>query len=67
VSERTIDFSRYRVAEAIYDLWEAGENVEDIAEEFFPGPGDRPLAIWLIELVIAAHDRKGKYEPKVSA
>ncbi|MDP9223590.1 MAG: hypothetical protein M3P18_06985 [Actinomycetota bacterium] len=65
MSERTIDYSRYRVAAAIAELYAAGETVEDIADNYFGSTYDntdlRPLSTWVVELIVAARDCWGKY------
>jgi len=57
-----IDYSRYRVAETIAELYAAGDPPSLIARGYF---GDLPpeRAEWVVELIVAAHDRKGRYEP----
>lgn len=70
-----IDFSRYRVAKAIVDRYEAGESAAEIAADFFdvatPGVVDGVrmsiAPTYVVQLIVAAHDRSGKYEPKASA
>jgi hypothetical protein len=57
---RTIDFSRYRVAEAIAELWAAGETSQDIGADYFGLEAKHPD--WIVELIVAAHDRKGRFE-----
>lgn len=66
---RTIDGSRYRVAESIAGRWEAGESAASIGEDYFGprtfnGIASATDRTWIIELIVAAHDRKGKYEPR---
>jgi hypothetical protein len=65
VSDRVIDYSRYRVAAAIAERYAAGEDPLDIAGDYFGetyfGHVLDPLGIWIVELIVAAHDRKDKY------
>jgi hypothetical protein len=61
-----IDYSRYRMAEAIAELHAAGEGLGSIADIYFKYavcPGYPPTAFgqYVVELVIAAHDRKDKF------
>jgi len=53
---KKIDFSRYRVAEAIAERYAANEPAYEIAKDY--GFHQR-----VVELIVAAHDRKGRYEP----
>ena len=55
-----IDYSRYRVAESIAELWIAGDSAAQIAEAYGLSP-------WAVELVVAAYDRKDKYEGHIEA
>lgn len=64
MTDRTIDFSRYRMAESIAGLYEAGEDVRIIADQWFGFVPKVDLRDWIVELIVAAHDRKGRYEPK---
>ena len=68
--DRTLDPSRYRVARAIIERWEAGENVMEIVDDY------GPIGAYVVELIVAAYqaghdsrfdelmrsDREGKYE-----
>ena len=68
MTERTIDYSRYRLAETIAERWAAGESAEDIGLDYFVGTlggvAFSSMSSWIVELIVAAHDRKGKFEPK---
>ena len=54
---KPIDYSRYRVAEAIVSLFRAGESAESIADDY-----NLPDAYY-VELIVAAYDRRGKHYP----
>lgn len=62
---KTIDYSRYRIVEAIAEQWAAGDSVDTIAENYFGDwlNTDSRTGRYLVELIVAAHDRKGRYEP----
>ena len=60
----TIDASRYRLAETIVNLYDAGEPVRSIADEWFAFIPEAHLRDYVVELIVAAHDRKGRYEPR---
>ena len=65
VTERpTIDNSRYRMAATIVDLYDAGEPVRSIADEWFDFIPKVDLRDYVVELIVAAHDRMGRYEKR---
>ena len=56
-----IDYSRYRMAEAIVERFRAGDSTEDIAWDHnlnIPESG-----AWVVELIVAAYDRRGMHRP----
>ena len=58
---RIVDYSRYRVAEAIVEQFRAGASTEEIAAEF--DLRDSAHRSWLVELIVAAYDRRGTHRP----
>lgn len=61
---RTIDLSRYQVAAAIVDRWQAGESVQRTADDFFSLAMPPAHRRYIVELIVAASDHRGRYEPK---
>lgn len=61
---RSIDRSRYRVAAAIVDRYRAGESVQSTADDFFSLAMPPAHRCYIVELIVAASDHKGRYEPK---
>jgi hypothetical protein len=62
---RIIDYSRYRVAEAIVERFRAGADPSEIADEYDFGllPNRRGQRGWIVELIVAAYDRRGTHRP----
>ena len=64
MSDEVIDYSRYRVAEAIAEAYAAGDSVASIAANYFDWLTDvknEANERYVVEVIIAAHDRKDKY------
>ena len=61
MSERVIDYSRYRVAESIAVQWRAGDSAQHIGDAYFSFDPEPSMRAWLVELIVAAHDRKDRY------
>jgi len=56
---RVIDYSRYRVAQAIAEQWRAGDSAASIAANYFAFEPE--LGPWLVELIVAASDPKDRF------
>lgn len=53
-TERVIDYSRYRVVEAMAEMYRLGATPQVIGEEYAIGPYE-------VELILAAFDRKDEW------
>ena len=51
-----VDYSRYRVAEAIVERFRAGDTAEELGEDF-------GIGAYGVERVVAAFDRRGMHRP----
>mgnify|MGYP001604792085 CR=1 FL=1 len=60
-----IDYSRYRIAEAIVDRFRSGEKAGEIALDMLGvGEGaEHTFEAYVVELIVAAYDRRGMHRP----
>ena len=57
-----VDYSRYRVAEAIVEQFRAGDDPAAIGLDY--ELAETPAgARWIVELIVAAYDRRGMHRP----